>query len=205
MSRTVGRSILGLLLAVALAGCTILEPRFAPPESPRDGGLVIVYGELVTPLERWSKVFAGGAKEDVRPLDYGRMVTDAGDSVQGRGLDGGVVVFNPRPGRYRLRTIGYLQRRSTGPYPVAFGVTPAALEQFPALAMDVGPSDVIVVGKVVVRYRDATLTDDFALESLGVAPQPAGERAALAAVLAALDPGSPWRPLLEQRLRALGQ
>lgn len=197
--------IAALAATGALAGCTVLAPRYAPGAPPSAAGLVIVYGDMTMPLVRWGRVFAGGAKEDVRPLDYGRIGIEGGPSVQGRGLGGGAVAFSAPSGRYRVRTLGYVQRRSAGPYPMDFEPPAAAFEQYPALMFEVRAGEIVLVGKVRIQYRDASLQEDFALERYTVTPDPRAERAALSAVLAELDPASPWRPLVAQRLAAAGQ
>lgn len=197
--------IIALAALGALTACSVVNPPYRPEVGPEASGLVIVRGEMIMPLERWGKFLAGGAKEEVRPMDYGRIEDERGTSVSGRAIGEGsadVLVFSPpRPGRYRIATLGYVQRRSTGAYPVDFAPPPEVLAGTPALTFDVRPGEVSVLSKAVIHYNDATLQTDFELTRWEVVADAAGERAAMATVLTALDAASPWRTVLERRMK----
>lgn len=196
--------IAALAALAALAGCAAFQPHYDLPGSPETSGLVIVQGECTSPLVRWGRVFAGGAHDSHLPFERGHLVADPGVDVLGRGIDGGVVVFNPPPGRYRVDNVGFVEHRSTGPYPVTFDLPPQAYEAHPELVVTVRPGQVAVVSKLILHYRDASLMEDFAFEGLEVVQDTGGEKAAIAAVLPHVEAGNPWRPVLEARLRSLG-
>jgi hypothetical protein len=186
------------------------------PGDPQQSGLVIVQGALVSPLKGWSKVFAGGDKEEVLVVTAATLISEANASSPGRPIpDANGVLFAPvTPGRHRLADVGFLRQRTTSPVVtgsgssittrVTYDVTPAALQKIPALTFDVKPGQVVYIGYLRMDYNEGSLTDPASITGYELVSNPQAERATLSVLLKHLDPASPWRAALAERLRAQG-